>query len=93
MIDAPIAAFIGAGERSVDGWTAEHPDVTAAVLMAGAPGATDAASLSRLGALVARQSERAGGRRTGGARRSTRARSWCARWHVADGASPRQGSS
>jgi hypothetical protein len=53
--DGAIAAFIGARDRSVDGWTAEHPDVTAAVLMAGPPGITNAAALSRLVALVARQ--------------------------------------
>ena len=53
--DGAIAAFIGARDRSVDGWTAEHPDVTAAVLMAGPPGATDDATLGGLVALVARQ--------------------------------------
>jgi hypothetical protein len=53
--DGAIATFIGAGERSISGWTSEHPDVTAAVLAAGPPGTTDAAALVSLGSLVARQ--------------------------------------
>jgi hypothetical protein len=50
-----IAEFIGAGTRSVEGWTSEHPDVTAAVLAAGPPGTTSRERLTRLAALVARQ--------------------------------------
>lgn len=53
--DGAIAAFIGARERDVSGWTSEHPDVTAAVLAAGPPGVGEAEALRLLGALVARQ--------------------------------------
>lgn len=53
--DGAIDEFIGAAGRSVAGWKSEHPDVTAAVLMAGPPGATTAVVLNRLAALVERQ--------------------------------------
>jgi hypothetical protein len=53
--DGGIAEFIDAGSRSIEGWTSEHPDVTAAVLAAGPPGTGTAESLTRLAALVERQ--------------------------------------
>ncbi len=51
-LDGRIGVFIEAGARSLEGWTSEHPDVTAAVLAAGPPGASNAERLTRLAALV-----------------------------------------
>ena len=51
-----IAEFVSAGERSIGGWTSEHPDVTAAVLAAGPPGIGRQRVLTLLGRLVERQS-------------------------------------
>lgn len=52
---AGIAEFIGSPGRATSGWTAEHPDVTAAVLAAGPPGVPDAELTGLLAALVERQ--------------------------------------
>jgi hypothetical protein len=53
--DSFIGTYIQAGAHSIEGWTSEHPDVTAAVLLAGS-GIVPASELERLlGLLIARQ--------------------------------------
>ena len=76
-----IRSYIRAGnELMLTGWTAPHPDVTAAALLAGWPREAAQARRRFLTDLVATQTERGYGKATGGGGRSICRPCFCGLW-------------